>query len=484
MARFYDTLLWEYIKDPGYRWLSLDALALRYFDYEMISYDSLTNKWKINFSEVELKKAANYSAEDVFITKKLYDSQENIINEKILKDIEIPLIEVLKVMEITWVKVSGEILKNIWEKLEKEIKDSKEKIFEIAWIEFNINSPKQVWEILFEKLWLPTGKKTKTWYSVDNEVLESLSFEYSIAKYLVNYRQATKLLSTYIEWLSKLINKKTWRIHTSYNQTIAATWRLSSTNPNLQNIPVWEWLGWEIRWAFVPFEEDDVILAADYSQVEVRLLAILSNDENLLWAFKQDLDIHLETASFLFWKDSISKEERKIAKSVNFWVIYGISPFWLSKMIWKSQKESKLYIDKFYEKYPLVLDYFTRIIENCEKNWYVETLFWRKRYIKNIKDSNSIIKKAAEREAINMPIQWTSADIIKLAMIKIHDFLKKNNLKSKLIMQVHDELVFNVKKSELDLIKKEIQNIMENIIVAPIKLTIDINIWNNWKEAK
>lgn len=483
MAKFYDTLLWEYIKNPWYKGLSLDDLAVRYFDYKMISYDDVTWKWKVNFREVDLQEAANYSAEDVYITAKLYEKQADIRNDKVLTDIEIPLIEVLKSMEISGVKIDIEKLKEIWEKLKIDAETSEKKIYELAWTEFNIKSPKQVWEILFDKLWLPASKKTKTGYSVDNEVLESLAFKYDIAKYLVEYRQATKLLSTYIEWLTKLIDKN-WKIHTSYNQAVAATWRLSSTNPNLQNIPVWAWIWWEIRWAFIPFEKDDLILAADYSQIEVRLLAILSNDENLLWAFEQDLDIHLETAYFIFWKDEISKDERKIAKSVNFWVIYWISPFWLSKMIWISQAEARLYIDKFYEKYPKVLDYFTKTIEWCREKWYVETMFWRKRYIPSINDSNAIIKKAAEREAINMPIQWSNADIIKIAMIKLQQFIKEKGLKSELIMQVHDELVFNVKKEELDLLKSEIQNIMENIIKAPIKLVVDINVWNSWKEAK
>ncbi len=484
MAKIYDTLLWEYTKNPWARGLSLDVLASKYFDYKMISYDEITDKAKINFREVPLDIAANYSAEDVYVTAKLYENQEKVRDESILKDIELPLIEVLKDMEISGVRIDEEKLREIWERLKVEIKENEKKVYELAWTEFNINSPKQVWEILFDKLWLPASKKTKTGYSVDNEVLESLAFKYEIAKYIVNYRQATKLLSTYVDGLTKLIDKNTWKIHTSYNQAIAATWRLSSTNPNLQNIPVWAWIWWEIREAFVPFEKDDLILAADYSQIEVRLLAILSNDENLLWAFEQNLDIHLETAYFIFWKDEISKDERKIAKSVNFWVIYWISPFWLSKMIWISQSEAKLYIDKFYEKYPKVLDYFTKTIEWCREKWYVETMFWRKRYIPNVCDSNAIIRKAAEREAINMPIQWSNADIIKIAMIKLQKFIKEKWLKSELIMQVHDELVFNVKKEELDLLKKEIHNIMENVIEAPIKLVVDINVWSNWKEAK
>lgn len=486
MAKFYDTLLWEYIENPWRKGLSLDDLSEKYFDYRMISYDNVTNKWELNFSEVNLDIAANYSAEDVYITSKIYDKQVSswVINDKVLNEIEIPLIEVLKNMEIAWVKVSLEKLQEIWEILKTEIEKEEKIILDIAWENFNIKSPKQVWDILFSKMWLPEWKKTKTWFSVDNEVLESLAFTYPIAKHIVNYRQYTKLLSTYIEWLWKLILKETWKIHTSYNQTIAATWRLSSTNPNLQNIPSSVWIGWTIREAFIPFSENDVLISFDYSQIEVRLLAIMSEDDNLLWSFKQWLDIHANTWYFLFGKDELTTDERRIAKAVNFWVIYWISPFWLSKMIWISQKEAREYINKFYEKYPKVLDFFDKTIEFCEKNWYVETLFGRKRYISWINDSNAIIKKASEREAINMPIQWTSADIIKIAMIKIDKFLRDKNLKSKMIMQVHDELVFNVPHQEIEIIEKNIKQIMENIITAPIKLIVDFNTWKNWRECK
>lgn len=486
MAKIYDTLIWEYIKNPGKKWLSLDLLAEKYFDYKMISYDEVTNKNELNFSEVPLNIAANYSAEDVYITAKIYKEQEKswIINDKILNEIELPLIEVLKNIELAWVKVSREKLNEIWEILKTEIYKEEKIIKEIAWEDFNIKSPKQVWDILFGKMWLPEWKKTKTWYSVDNEVLENLALKYPIAKHIVNYRQYTKLQSTYVEWLSKLIDKNSSKVHTSYNQTITTTWRLSSTNPNLQNIPTSNWIGWSIREAFIPFWENDLIVTFDYSQIEVRLLAIMSGDENLLWSFLSWVDIHANTWYFLFWKDDITSNERRIAKAVNFWVIYWISPFWLAKMIWVSQSEAKEYINKFYEKYPRVLEFFKQTIEFCEKNGYVQTMFGRKRFIPNINDSNAIIKKASEREAINMPIQWTNADIIKLAMIKVDEFLKNKNLKSQMIMQVHDELVFNVVSEELEIIKKEIPNIMENIIDAPLKLAVDVWVWKNWRECK
>lgn len=486
MAKIYDTLVGEYITNPGKKWLSLDALAEKYFDYKMVSYDEITNKAEINFKEVDLIKAANYSAEDVYITAQIYELQRKngIVNDKVLHDIEIPLITVLKNIELAGVKVSLEKLSEIWKILEIEIIKEEKIIKEIAWEDFNIKSPKQVWEILFDKMGLPEWKKTKTWYSVDNEVLENLALKFPIAKHIVHYRQYTKLLSTYVEWLSKWIDKNTSKIHTSYNQTVTTTGRLSSTNPNLQNIPASVGIGGSIREAFIPFEEWDVLMAFDYSQIEVRLLAIMSEDENLLWSFLAWIDIHANTWYFLFGKDELTSDERRIAKAVNFWVIYWISAFWLSKMIGVSQSEAREYINKFFEKYPKVLHFFKTTIEFCEKNGYVETLFGRKRFIGSINDSNALIKKASEREAINMPIQWTSADIIKLAMIQVDRFLKENNFKSQMIMQVHDELVFNVVPKEIEKMKKEIPQIMENIIDAKIKLVVDMWIWKNWRETK
>ena len=437
MARFYDTLLWEYIKNPWVRWISLDKLSTKEFNYMMISYDSITNKAKINFKDVDLETASIYSWEDVYITNKLYEKQ---VSEK--------------------------------------------KIYSLAETEFNINSPKQVWEILFDKLALPKWKKTKTGYSVNADVLWELAHEFEIAQMIVDYRHYSKLLSTYIEWLSELLDDDDF-LHTNYNQTIASTWRLSSTNPNLQNIPSSNGIAWVIREAFISRFENGNILAIDYSQVEVRILAILSWDENLLSAFISGEDIHHKTANFLFPNKTITSSERKIAKAVNFWVIYWISSFWLSQMIGISMWEAKTYINKFFESYPKVRIFLDNIIKDCEKNNYVETIFWRKRYINGINDLNKMVKSWAEREATNMPIQWTSADIIKLAMIESQNFIEKNNLKSVMIMQVHDELVFDVFPGEEEILKKEISNIMENILTdKPIKLKTDAKIGKNWREAK
>lgn len=489
MAKYYDTLIWEYIKNPWIRGLSLDKIAENYFDYKMISYEEVTWKGNLNFSEVDLLSASVYSWEDVYITNKIYEKQiiDNSFSDReknILKEIENPLLLVLKDMEITWVKIDRDRLKWIWILLEEEIKNLRKSIIYFVWEEFNINSPKQVWDVLFGKLWLPKWKKTKTGYSVNAEVLWDLAHEYEVAQNIVDYRHYTKLLSTYINWLTNLLDKNDL-VHTSYNQTVASTWRLSSNEPNLQNIPNSHWIAWEIRDAFVSRFENWSILTADYSQVEVRLLAIMSNDENLLNAFENWLDIHHKTAEFIFWKSEINSSERKIAKAVNFWVIYWISSFWLSKMIWIPMKDAKIYIDKFYENYPRVKEFFNKIILDCEKNGYVETYFWRKRYIWWINDKNRIIKSSAERESINMPIQWTSADIIKISMIKISDYLNENKFKSKMIMQVHDELVFDVVPEEKEILKIEIKKIMENILTwFKINLKVDIWIGKSWKEAK
>lgn len=485
MAKYYDTLIGEYIKKPWARSLSLDKIANNDFDYGMVDYSSITDKSKINFKDVDLKIAANYSAEDVYITKKIFDNhkKEGILDYKILKNIEIPLMDVIINMELDGVKIDKKKLAEIWELLKKEITRLKEEIFLKADWEFNINSPKQVWEILFDKLALPKWKKTKTWYSVNAEVLWELAHEFDIAQMIVDYRHFSKLLSTYVEWLTKLLDSDDF-LHTTYNQTVTTTWRLSSTNPNLQNIPSSHWIAGEIRAWFISRFEWWKIIAIDYSQVEVRILAILSWDENLLDSFKNNHDIHHKTWEFLFPDKVITSNERKIAKAVNFWVIYWISWFWLSKMIGTNMKDSKEYINTFFESYPKVREYLDNIIKSCEEKWYVETMFWRRRYIAWINDRNKMIKSGAEREATNMPIQWTSADIIKLAMIKASNYLKEKKLKSKMIMQVHDELVFDVFPWEEDIIKKEISNIMESILEnSPIKLKTDIWEWINWRKT-
>ena len=498
MAQYYDTMLAEYIKNPGQRWLGLDALAEKEFGYKMISYSEITQKKKLLFQEVDLQRAAEYSGEDVFMTHELYKHQQEKVymqnaimsweerkNKKdILRDIEIPLMEVLSKMETTGIKIDRDILKWIGMRLEQATRELEKEIHNLAGSEFNIKSPKQVGKILFDTLWYPTGKKTKTGYSVNAEVLDWLAKQYPIAQKIVTYRHYSKLLSTYVDWLLEVASESD-RIHTNYNQTVTSTGRLSSTHPNLQNIPSWEDIAGEIRTAFIPDTKWDELIAFDYSQVEVRLLAIMSWDENLLKAFQENRDIHQVTAEFIFWKIDISWTERRFAKAVNFWVIYGISPFWLSKMIDVSQKDAKSYIDAFYTNYPSVRKFYDEIILTCKRTGYVETLFWRKRYIKSINDQNKMMQSWAEREAINMPIQWTSADIIKIAMIQIAKMLDEGKYESTMLLQVHDELVFNIKPQEKAELIKKIPEIMENILPnAPIDLKVDMWIGKNWKETK
>jgi len=486
MSQIYDTLLWEYVKNPWVRGLALDKLAERHFNYEMISFDGIVKKQKLkDFSEVELELAAHYSWEDVYITNKLYLEQKESKNteNKILTEIELPLINVIKDIEITWVKIDRDRLKELGTIFENQIIELSNSIYKEVDEEFNISSPKQVWEILFEKLQLPKGKKTKTGWSVNAETLENLAKEHPIAKKIIDYRHYSKLNSTYVTGLIDLLDENDF-LHTSYNQAVTTTWRLSSTNPNLQNIPSSSWIAWEIRSAFISRFEWWKIMAFDYSQVELRLLAIMSSDENLIEVFNRWFDIHSRTAELIWTTD------RKIAKAVNFWVVYGISGFGLSKMIDISVWEANIYIKKFFENYPKVREYLDNTIKFCEENWYVETLFWRKRFIKWINDANKMIKKSAEREAINMPVQGTSADIIKIAMIKVADFMNpltplSGGMKSKLIMQVHDELVFDVYPWEEKILEKEVTKIMENILEnKPVNLKVDFEIGNNWKEAK
>jgi len=511
MAKIYDTLLAEYVKNPWVRWLSLDKLSERKLNYEMISYDEIAKKNKLkDFSELDLETAVKISAEKSYITYKLFEEQEEELDKMlskglkssvdklndILENIDFPFIEILKNMELTGVKISRDRLKELWIILEKEAWTLEKEIYEIAEEEFNINSPKQVWWILFDKLWLPKWKKTKTGWSVSAEVLENLSKEFDIARKIIDYRHYTKINSTFVNWLLDLLDENDL-LHTSYNQAVTATGRLSSTNPNLQNIPSSSWIAWEVRSAFISRFEWWKIMAIDYSQVELRLLAIMSGDENLLEVFKNDWDIHQKTA------DLIEVTDRKIAKAVNFWVIYWISGFWLSKMIDITVSDANLYIKKFFESYPKVRIFLDETIKKCEETGYVETLFWRKRYIKWITDRNKMIKSGAEREAINMPIQWTNADIMKIAMLRIGKFLKgeqniihhplgasfntkgSKELKSQLIMQVHDEVVFDVYPWEEEILKKNITEIMENVLVdKEIKLKADCEMGDNWKEAK
>ncbi|MCH8518214.1 hypothetical protein LAT59_00410 [Candidatus Gracilibacteria bacterium] len=494
-------MLAEYLKNPGQRGLGLDALAKRKFQYDMKSYDEVSQKKKLRFDEVDLEVAANYSGEDVYMTWKLYSEQGSMKDGNpspvkpisggvsiqkldILQDMELPLLKILSDMEMRGIRIDRDFLKGLEGRLEQAIGELESEIYELAGEDFNIKSPKQVGELLFGKLGLPRAKKTKTGYSVDSEVLEELAKKYPIAALISKHRHYSKLLSTYVIGLLEVADEDD-RIHTSFNQTVTATGRLSSTNPNLQNIPHGDDVAGEIRKAFIPYREEDMLVAFDYSQIEVRLLALMSGDENLLGAFRDMRDIHQVTAEFIFKKNTISSTERKFAKAVNFGVIYGISPFGLSKMLDIPQKDSRHYIDTFYASYPKVREFYDTLLEKARKTGYVETLFGRRRYTPSINDRNKMIASGAEREAINMPIQGSNADIIKLAMLQIQEYLDKNNCKSVMLLQVHDELIFNIVPEEKETLLVEIPRIMENIIPnSSIHLKADAVMGKSWKECK
>lgn len=442
----------------------------------------------------------------------LQNQWENDTQTPAILSLEFQLLPILARMESQGVCIDIEKLETIGIEIESKIRLLETEIYEVTGEFFNINSPKQIQVLLFEKLWIKPTKKNKTGYSVDNEVLEEIAKEYDIARLILEYRWLSKLQSTYVDALLKIADKKTHRVHTTYHQLGAATWRMSSNDPNLQNIPTWIWYANDIKSCFIP-SDWNIFIVADYSQIEIRVLAWLSQDPSLLDAFKNDEDIHARTARFLFsegtadiadtsaqiqwWKSY--PEQRRIAKTVNFWVIYGITGFWLSKTLNCSPWEADIYIKAFYEKYPWVREYYNSVLEEARINGYVETAFGRRRYIPWVNDANKTIRSIAEREAINMPIQWTAADMIKLAMCDIDKKIQEKNLQWSMILQVHDELVFDVPIPEKDDWLNLIQDAMENVIsshhsewiprylesnTAVPPITIDIHSGKNWVDAK
>lgn len=421
--------------------------------------------------------------------KELYELLKDRISnnemDKLLYEIELPLTKVLASMEQKGFKVNKDILEELGKRFTKEIGSMQEEIYALAEEEFNINSPKQLGKILFEKLDLPVIKKTKTGYSTNAEVLEELADKHPIIEKIVYYRQLTKLYSTYIEGLKAVIDED-GKIHSNFNQTVTTTGRLSSTEPNLQNIPIKYEMGREIRKVFVAENEECVILSADYSQIELRVLAHIAEDENLIDAFKHHSDIHTKTASEVFKVplEEVTTLMRSRAKAVNFGIVYGISDFSLAKDLKISKKEAKEYMDTYFERYPKVKKYMEDTISFGRDKGYVETIVKRRRYIPEINSSNKIVKSLGDRLAMNTPIQGSAADIIKLAMIHVQDRLEKEKLKSTLILQVHDELILNVYKDELEEIKNIVKTEMEEVMTLSVPLEADINIGDNWYEAK
>jgi len=490
---FFDTMLAHYLIEPEQRH-NMDYLAETLLNYKPVSFESLAGKKgkkQKTLKQVDPDKLKDYAAEDADITLQLKHVLEPRLKDnnviKLFSDIEIPLIEVLAEMEAAGVKLDKEAVSEISQKLAKDLQDIQEKIYEQAGEQFNIASTRTLGQILFEKLKVtdkPRLTKTKQ-YSTSEDYLRKLKDKHPIIGDILEWRQVAKLKNTYVDTLPDLINPKTGRVHTSFNQTVTATGRLSSTNPNLQNIPIRTERGREIRKAFVPRDENHVLLAADYSQIELRIMAELSGDKNLLDAFKKGEDIHASTASRIYGipMEEVTKDMRRKAKTANFGIIYGISAFGLSERLEIPRKEAANIINTYFEQYPAVKKYMDDSIAFAQEHGYVETIMKRRRYLKDIYSNNSVVRGVAERNAINAPIQGSSADMIKIAMINIFDEFKKQNIKTRMILQVHDELVFDALKEELDQVKTIVEDKMKNAMKLSVPILVEMDTGNDWLEA-
>lgn len=492
-GKIYDTMLAHYIIEPEQRH-GMDFLANNYLNYEPVHIEELIGKKGKNqgsMRDVAPHLIKDYAAEDADVTLQLKSVLHPLLvkneQEKLFNEIEIPLVRVLAGMEMEGVKVDVHALYELSATLEKDIQQHQKRIFELSGEEFNIASPKQLGEVLFEKLKIEKNpKKTATGqYATGEDILMKYDNQFEIVKEILDFRELQKLKSTYVDALPNLISKKTNRIHTSYNQAVTATGRLSSTNPNLQNIPIRTERGREIRKAFVPRNEDYVLLSADYSQIELRIMAAFSGDDSMIEAFNQGIDIHSTTASKVFKValEDVSSDMRRKAKMVNFGIIYGISAFGLADRLGISRSEAKEIIDAYFVEFPKVKTFMDSCIQKARETEYVETILGRRRYLRDINSRNQTNRGFAERNAINAPIQGSAADMIKVAMIHIHEFLKKENLQSKMILQVHDELIFDVHHSEIDLMKEKINELMVNAIPMQVKMETGLGIGKNWLEA-
>ncbi len=488
---YFDTMVGSYILDPSVDH-DMDSLSEKWLRYKPVSITELIGKGKeqITMADVEVEKVSEYAAEDADVTLQLYHrinyELAKLNQTKLCEEVEFPLIKVLGDMEYEGIKVDEEMLKVLEKEFQKYILEYEQKIYDEAGEKFNINSPAQLGKILTEKFKIVLTKKTKTGYSTDSSVLEELKPLYPIAAIILDYRMLAKLKSTYIDGLLKSISARTGRVHTSFNQIRAATGRLSSVNPNLQNIPVRTEAGKSIRKAFVPCSNDYELLSADYSQIELRVMAHYSGDENFINAFKKNRDIHTETAMRVFnlkHKDEVTPNRRRKAKEVNFGIIYGIGAFGLASRLEIKNSEAKEIIDRYFTEFPKVYEYLERTRKFARENGYVTTLKGRRRYLPQINNSNNAVRSEAERMAINMPIQGTAADMIKIAMIEIHRIFKEKKLNSKMLLQVHDELVFEVHKSEVEEVKKIVMREMKNAIKLDVPVEVEIGVGRNWYEA-
>ena len=486
----FDTMIASYLINPAERRHNMDDLAEKYLNYKTITYKELTGTGKnaIPLVEVPLDKLAEYATEDADITFRLYKLFQPMLEKENLKElfetIEMPLLTVLADMEYRGVKIDTNHFEKMKKTIVERVREVEKKIYELAGQDFNINSTKELSSILFDKLKLKTAKKTKTGFSTDIQVLETLKGSHEIIDHLISYRTLSKLHSTYIDSLPKLISPTTGRIHTSYNQTVAATGRLSSTDPNLQNIPIRDEFGGQIRQGFVP-EKGFLFMSADYSQIELRLAAHYSNDANMISAFRDKIDIHSMTASSVFGVslNDITPDMRRQAKIINFATIYGVSPYGLSQQAEIGMREAAEFIKKYFETYPGFRNYIDTTIAFARERGYVQTLMGRKRPVPEITSDAVFRREGAERVAINMPIQGTSADMIKIAMINIEKDMAAKKLKSRMIMQVHDELVFEVHQDEEKLMKELVRDRMENALKLNVPVIVEIGIGKNWEEA-
>ncbi len=486
----FDTMIAAFIiRSDGQH--NLDSLAREYLGYEMVSYSDLVGSGKnqMDIRDVNIDELVRYACEDADITlqlwHKLQPELESMRALQLCEEIEFPLINVLAEMEATGVSIDTGFLRNLSKKLSKDLLKIREEIYKHAGYEFNINSTQQLSKVLFEKLALPPVKKTKTGFSTDTSVLERLKGAHPVIDLLLEYRQYTKLQSTYIDALPKLINPKTNRVHTSFNQTIASTGRLSSSNPNSQNIPIRTDLGRSIRKAFIATSKDHVIMASDYSQIELRVMAHISGDEGLLEAFNNKEDIHATTAAKVFdiSPEDVTPNLRRKAKEINFGIMYGISPYGLAARLEIPQGEASNIIDRYFKRFPKVHQYIKDTTLKAKKDGYVSTLMGRRRYLPDIGSRNKTVQQNAIRQAINMPIQGTAADMIKLAMVRIHDKMMKKKFRSRMIIQVHDELIFDVLKEELDELKKLVEKEMVSALEMNVPIEVETGIGENWFEA-
>jgi DNA polymerase-1 len=493
-GKLFDTMISHYLINPDMRH-NMDILSETYLHYSPKSIETLIGKKgknQLSMRDVPLESIKEYAAEDADITFQLKETFSPILDKtgtkKLFDEIEIPLVQVLADMESEGINLDVPFLKSLSEELDSDIKKLEQTIYETAGEKFNLASPKQLGDILFDKLKIggTKQKKTKTGqYATGEEVLSYLVQEHQIVKDILEWRQLVKLQNTYVEALPNQVDAKTKRVHTDYMQTVAATGRLSSNNPNLQNIPIRTERGRQIRKAFVARDENYTLVAADYSQIELRIIAALSGEENMIKAFQNHEDIHKSTASKVFnvSLEEVTKEQRSNAKTVNFGIIYGVSAFGLSNQTDLSRKESAELIDAYYKTYPRLKTYIQEQIDFARNNGYVQTVLGRRRYLKDINSANAVVRSAAERNAVNAPIQGSAADIIKIAMINIYKRLTAENWKSKMLLQVHDELVFDVHNSELEKIQPMIKHEMENAFKLDVPLVVDLGMGKDWLEA-